>query len=235
MLPQVIQVSCGPENTKAKSLLEVDWAPVTQALKKRSKLTIIDSPEEIGSTVKELSPSAVLVLEGGWERINRGLISETSNLKDYVENGGIVLYAGLFAAIASNSDINEVFGEKGFNVGWSFASYSNQVRVRLDREAGIYTNDSLGLQSAHLPDEIGPFNPLKMAVTNHDHALYSIDPQVNLDGKLKAVGLMAPVGKGFVGLWCDRDNKEVAGNVKVILAMLKVPHEQQQQEDGESE
>ncbi|OAA47275.1 hypothetical protein BBO_02730 [Beauveria brongniartii RCEF 3172] len=244
MPPKVIQISCGPEGSSAKYLLADNWGRVTKALQERAELSIMESPDDIGSTMKKINPSAVIVIEGGIDRLESRLIAEKSELKAFVQNGGIVLFCGLIASIISKAEFERIFGENGFNVGWTFGRYigyhagsddkkvkghyGNKVKGNLNRNAEVYINDSLNLQSAQLPDEIDPFRPLVVTVENPAHVLYSVvDPQVMTRAEYNGVGVMSPVGRGFVGFWGDRDN-DVAQTVEVISAMLGLPCKKQQ-------
>jgi hypothetical protein len=235
MPPKVIQIACGPKKSSTKYLLGENWQSLTKALKERAELSTIESLKDRGSTLKTNDPIFV-VTEGGFQGLEASLIAATSKLKAYVENGGTVVYCALIAPIITKSDMDEIFGEEGFNVGWTFhryigycsGSYDKKVKGRLNRDAEVYTNDSLKLQSAQLPDEIDPFQPLVVTVTSPDHVLYNVvDPEVITGAQCHGVGVMAQVGKGFVGFWGDRDNA-VAQTVDVIPAMLGLPPKQQQ-------
>ncbi|KAM3505116.1 hypothetical protein MY10362_003155 [Beauveria mimosiformis] len=241
MPPKVIQISCGPEDCSSRYLLEEGWRSVTKALEERAELTTIKSLDN--STMKEFNPSAVMVMEAGMDKLDSKLIDKTAELKALAEDGAIVCYGGHIAPIVNNTEFKSIFGEKGFNVGWSFGryigyhagtadktykpSYGHTVKGSLNRNAEVFINNSRNLQSAQFPDEIDPFQPLVVTVKNPAHVLYSVvDSQVKTREEYNGVGVMAPVGKGFVCFWGDRDNN-VAQTVKVITAMIGLPEKQQ--------
>ncbi|KAM3535580.1 hypothetical protein MY4038_001059 [Beauveria bassiana] len=244
MPPKVLLIECGPEDNRGKYLLDNDWQPLVKVLTERAELKTIKSADGIESTMKAFKPSAIVVMEGGLDSLCPNLIAATSKFRAFAEEGGIVFYGGVFSSVATKFDMETIFGEMGFNVGWKYnryigyyadswdgknkGSYERRVKASLNREAEVFLNNSLNLQSAQLPDEIDPFRPLVVEVTNPSHVLYKVvDPVVTKNAEKHGVGAMARVGEGHVGLWGDRDNK-VAQTADVIPAMLGLPPKQQQ-------
>ncbi|KAM3472861.1 hypothetical protein MY8738_008651 [Beauveria namnaoensis] len=244
MPPKVLLIECGPEDNRGKYLLDNDWQPLVKVLTEHAELKTVKSADGIESTMKAFKPSAIVVMEGGLDSLCPNLIAATSKFRAFAEEGGIVFYGGVFSSVATKFDMETIFGEMGFNVGWKYnryigyyadgwdgknkGNYDKLVKASLNREAEVFLNNSLNLQSAQLPDEIDPFRPLVVEVTNPAHVLYKVvDPLVVKNAEKHGVGVMAPFGAGFVGFWSDRDNR-VAQAEKVIPAMLGLTPKQQQ-------
>ncbi|KAM3524435.1 hypothetical protein NHJ13051_004556 [Beauveria bassiana] len=244
MSRKIIQIGSSEEDPQGCSHIRDVWMSIRETIQERAQLIETALSDDVGRILQEPKPLGVLVLARPWNSSvdSKELISQTSILKQYAEEGGNVVYGGNFAALTPPWDIVKVFGEKGFNTGWSSdkpiaynppdgrvgkyeGSIDKKVIGILNRNAEVYTNDSLNLQ-AQLPGKIDPFQPLVVIVENPDHVLYSIDDP-NYNKAKCGVGAMARVGNGHVGLWGDRDNK-VAQTANVISAMLGLPPKQQQ-------